>query len=59
MFNTKTKPVNLESIYGEHEYSAPNFETNDTILQKEMLANYTRDFDQAKEGFLFKSFNLI
>ena len=51
MFETKAKPVNLESIYGEHEFSAPNFETNDTILQKEMLVNFTRDFAHAKEGF--------
>ena len=59
MFETKAKPVNLESIYGEHEFSAPNFETNDTIRQKEMLANYTRDFAQAKEGFLIYSFDII
>ena len=59
MFETKTKPVNLESIYGEHEYSDPNFETNDTIRQKEMLTNYTNDFAQAKEGFLIYSFDMI
>ena len=59
MFDTRNKPVTLESIYGEHEFSAPNFETNDTIRQKEMLANYTRDFAQAKEGFLIDLFDLI
>lgn len=55
MFNTKNKPVNLETIYGEHEYSSPNIETNDTILQEETFANFTRDLAQAKEGFLFAS----
>ena len=58
MFDLRNKPVTLESIYGEHEYSAPNFETNDTIRQKEMLANYTRDFAQAKEGFLIYLFDI-
>ena len=59
MFDTRNKLVTLESIYGEHEYSAQNFETNDTIRQKEMLANYTRDFAQAKKGFLIDLFDLI
>ena len=51
MFETKIKPVNLETIYGEHEYSSPNVATNDTVLQEESFANFTRDLAQAKEGF--------
>ena len=51
MFDTKSKSDNLETIYGEHEYSSPNVATNDTVLQEESFANFTRDLAQAKEGF--------
>ena len=51
MFNTETKPVDLETLYGEHEHSTPNDYSNDTILQEELLANFNSDLAQAKDGY--------
>ena len=51
MFNTETKPVDFETMYGEHEHSTPNVLANDTILQEELLANYGSELAQAKECY--------
>ena len=51
MFNTETKPVDLETLYGEHEHPTPNDYSNDTILQEELLANFNSDLAQAKDGY--------
>ena len=51
MFNTETKAVDLETLYGEHEHSTPNDYSNDTILQEELLANFNSDLAQAKDGY--------
>ena len=48
MFETENKPVHFESLYGEHHHSVSDVESNDTILQREIFNNYTRNLAQAK-----------
>ena len=55
MFNTENEAANLNALYGEHKHSIPDVDSNETIHQKELNANYTRDLTHAKDGFVFKS----